>query len=181
MYPEIKFSTIKNYIYFDLDKTPSQHANQIYYNDFIISFNFNLVDSLFHFDNRISYTNVSGKNSKNILRIPKYNYFGKLYYTDKWFDDKIPIEIGTSFYFRSSYYANAYSPEIQQFYLQNHFKLKNYLLSNVYFNMKIENLRIFIKMTHFNQFEKLDGYFVTPYYPAQRRVLDFGVRWLFFN
>jgi len=32
--------------------------------------------------------------------------------------------------------------------------------------MKIENLRVFLKMHHFNQFEKLDGYFVTPYYPS---------------
>ena len=181
LYPEIKLSSINNYIYFNSNKLPEQHTNQLYYNDFTLSFNVNFLNSLFHFDNKFTFSTVSGKNAKNILRIPKYTYFGKLYYTDKWFDDKIPIELGANLYYRSSYFANAYSPEIQQFYIQNHFKLKNYFLSNIYFNMKIENLRIFLKMTHFNQFEKLDGYFITPYYPAQRRVLDFGVRWLFFN
>ena len=37
------------------------------------------------------------------------------------------------------------------------------------------NLRIFLKMNHFNQFDSFDGYFVTPYYPAQKKVLDLGV------
>jgi len=47
--------------------------------------------------------------------------------------------------------------------------------------MQIKNLRLFVKMTHFNQFDKYDGYFITPYYPAQKKVLDLGVRWYFFN
>ena len=29
--------------------------------------------------------------------------------------------------------------------------------------------------------DKFDGYFVTPYYPGQKKVLDLGVRWYFFN
>ena len=31
------------------------------------------------------------------------------------------------------------------------------------------------------KFDKFDGYFVTPYYPAQKKVLDLGVKWYFFN
>ena len=47
--------------------------------------------------------------------------------------------------------------------------------------MQVQNFRVFLKMTHFSQFDKFDGYFVTPYYPAQKKVLDLGVKWYFFN
>ena len=180
-YPDIKLSSIKNYVYFDQKRLPKQNQNTIYKNTFSLSFDVNFLKSLFHLESKLSYTNLAGNNVNDFLRLPKFKYFGKLYYSDIWFDKKIPIELGTNLYFRSSYFANAFSPDIQQFYIQNHFKLKSYFLSNIYFSMKIENLRVFLKMHHFNQFEKLDGYFVTPYYPGQRRVLDFGIRWLFFN
>jgi hypothetical protein len=36
-------------------------------------------------------------------------------------------------------------------------------------------------MTHINQPGNADGYFITPYYPGQHRVLDFGVTWYFFD
>ena len=180
-YPDISLSSIKNYIYFDGSKLPKQNQNTIYKNSFTLSFDLNFLKSLFHLESKLTYTNLVGNNVGDFLRLPKFKYFGKLYYTDTWFDKKIPIELGTNLYFRSSYFANAYSPDIQKFYIQNNFKLKSYILSNIYFSMKIENLRVFLKMHHFNQFEKLDGYFVTPYYPGQRRVLDFGIRWLFFN
>ena len=180
-YPDVSFSSIKNYIYFDESKLPKQNQNTIYKNSFTLSFDLNFLKSLFHLESKLTYTNLVGNNAGDFLRLPKFKYFGKLYYTDTWFDKKIPIELGTNLYFRSSYFANAYSPDIQKFYIQNNFKLKSYILSNIYFSMKIENLRVFLKMHHFNQFEKLDGYFVTPYYPGQRRVLDFGIRWLFFN
>ena len=180
-YPDVSLSSIKNYIYFDESKLPKQNQNTIYKNSFTLSFDLNFLKSLFHLESKLTYTNLAGNNVVNVLRLPKFKYFGKLYYSDTWFDKKIPIELGTNLYFRSSYFANAYSPDIQKFYIQNNFKLKSYILSNIYFSMKIENLRVFLKMHHFNQFEKLDGYFVTPYYPGQRRVLDFGIRWLFFN
>ena len=59
--------------------------------------------------------------------------------------------------------------------------IAQYFRYNIFFNMQVKNLRIFLKMTHFNQFDRFDGYFVTPYYPAQKKVLDLGVRWYFFN
>ena len=62
-------------------------------------------------------------NVNDFLRLPKFKYFVKLYYSDIWFDKKIPIELGTNLYFRSSYFANAFSPDIQQFYIQNHLNL----------------------------------------------------------
>ena len=84
-------------------------------------------------------------------------------------------------YFRSEYNGNAYDPSLQSYYVQNSFMLQQYLRYNLFFNMQVKNFRVFLKMTHFNQFDRFDGYFTTPYYPAQKKVLDLGVKWYFFN
>ena len=83
--------------------------------------------------------------------------------------------------YRSEYYGDSYNPITQNFYVQNEFQLESYLRFDLFFTMQVNNLRIFLKMNHFNQFDRYDGYFVTPYYPAQKKVLDLGVRWYFFN
>ena len=85
------------------------------------------------------------------------------------------------FSYRSEFYGDAYDPITQNFYVQNEFMLERYLRFDLFFTMQVNNLRIFLKMNHFNQFDSFDGYFVTPYYPAQKKVLDLGVRWYFFN
>jgi hypothetical protein len=84
-------------------------------------------------------------------------------------------------YLLSEYYGNAYEPSLQTFYVQNNFLLENNLRFNLFYAMQVKNFRVFLKMTHFSQFDKFDGYFVTPYYPAQKKVLDLGVKWYFFN
>mgnify|MGYP001351167797 CR=1 FL=1 len=58
---------------------------------------------------------------------------------------------------------------------------ERFAVLNLFFGMQVKNFRVFLKMTHFSQFDKFDGYFVTPYYPAQKKVLDLGVKWYFFN
>ena len=70
---------------------------------------------------------------------------------------------------------------LENIYVQNEFMLERYLRFDLFFTMQVNNLRIFLKMNHFNKFDSFDGYFVTPYYPAQKKVLDLGVRWYFFN
>jgi hypothetical protein len=51
---------------------------------------------------------------------------------------------------------------------------------DLFINMKIRNFRMFFKWTHFNQ-QVNDGYMVTPFFPAQRAIIDFGAQWIFFD
>ena len=135
---------------------------------------------MINLESRYTY-NVLSESSENVLNIPDHHIYARLYYTGKWFDNSIPVQFGANTYYRSEYYGNGYEPALQSYYVQNSFMLEDYLRYNLFFNMQIKNLRISLKMTHFNQFDKFDGYFVTPYYPGQKKVLDLGVRWYFFN
>ena len=135
---------------------------------------------MINLDNKYTYSILS-ESSNDIINIPDHHNYSRLYYSGKWFKNTIPVQFGVNMYYRSKYYGNGYEPTLQSYYVQNSFMLDDYLRYNLFFIMQIQNLRVSLKMTHFNQFDKFDGYFVTPYYPGQKKVLDLGVRWYFFN
>jgi len=178
--PRVELISINNYIYFSDNKNPVQHEDLINYNLLGFDFKYSLFDELLNFENEYYYSLVNSS-SNNILKLPAHHNYSKLYYADNWFKKSIPVQLGINIFYRSKYYGNAYDPVIQKFYTQNAFELQSSLRTNIFFSMQIKNLRLFVKMTHFNQFDKYDGYFITPYYPAQKKVLDLGVRWYFFN
>ncbi len=133
----------------------------------------------FHFNNQFYYSTTSGDASE-LIRIPELFYNGRYYWKGKIFQKSVPVEIGINAHSKSSYFGNAYDPATQQFYLQDDFQIDQFLAMDFFINMRIDKIFAFLKVTHFNQAPN-SGYFVTPYYPGQNRVFDFGVRWLFFD
>ena len=178
--PFIRLTSVKDYIYFSNERLPTQHNEVLFNNQFGVNFNFNLFNKIINLESRYSYNTVS-KSSGDILSIPKHHLYSRLYYSGQWFDNSIPVQFGVNAYLMSEYYGNAYEPSLQTFYIQNNFLLERNLRLNLFYAMQVQNFRVFLKMTHFSQFDKFDGYFVTPYYPAQKKVLDLGVKWYFFN
>ena len=177
--PSINFYTIKDHIYFVGDNH-LQADQVITFNQFIVNLKLKLLNNKINFDNMFTY-NLSSNSANGILNFPKQTLYSKLYYNGIWFNNTIPVQLGTIISYRSEFYGDAYDPITQKFYVQNEFMLERYLRFDLFFTMQVNNLRIFLKMNHFNQFDSFDGYFVTPYYPAQKKVLDLGVRWYFFN
>ena len=157
-----------------------QVSDILNYNQDGLDLNFSLLDRILNFENKFTYSIIS-KSAKNIINIPKIHSYTRIYYEGSWFNKSVPVQLGLNFFYRSEYYGNAYEPSLQSYYVQNSFKLENNLRYNIFFSMQVTNLRIYLKMTHFNQFDRFDGYFITPYYPAQKKVLDLGIRWYFFN
>lgn len=178
--PRVELISINNHIYFSDSKNPIQHDKLINYNLLGFDLKYSFFNNLLNFENEYYYSLINSSNN-NILQLPSHHNYSKLYYSDSWFKKSIPVQLGVNIFYRSKYFGNAYDPVMQKFYNQNTFELKNSLRTNIFFSMQIQNLRLFVKMTHFNQFDKYDGYFITPYYPAQKKVLDLGVRWYFFN
>ena len=178
--PFLKIVSISDHIYISEDKVPIQFEDIIVNNQIGIDLKIRLFNKMINLDNKYTYSILS-ESSQNIINIPDHHNYSKLYYSGNWFKNTIPVQFGVNMYYRTKYYGNGYEPALQSYYVQNSFMLDNYLRYNLFFNMQIQNLRISLKMTHFNQFDKFDGYFVTPYYPGQKKVLDLGVRWYFFN
>jgi len=91
------------------------------------------------------------------------------------------IQVGVDLHYKSPYYANAYMPITQQFYLQNNQQVEGYILADLYANLRVNRTRLFVKLTHANQGVLQPGYFVAPNYLQMRRGFAFGVDWYLFD
>ena len=178
--PSISLITIDDYIYLSQERIPLQNPSLLSINQIGINFNISLFDGIVNLDNEYFYS-IYSESAKKIVNTPKSHFYSKLYYKNKWFKNSVPVQFGVNVYYRSKYFGNGYEPILQSYFVQNSFELENNLRYNLFFSMQVNNLRLFLKMTHFNQFDRYDGYFVTPFYPAQKKVLDLGLKWYFFN
>jgi len=187
--PRASVTTLTNYVYFSESQEAAQADGTIILNqaggnfsvDFLRGFSVLQMseDEYFRLENDVTLTQTAGGNA-DLINTPTIRYAGRLFWKGNWFQDAVPIEIGGDVYYRSSYFGNAYDPVLSRFYLQDDIELRSYIALDIFVNMKIRNLRAFVKWTHFNQ-QVNDGYMVTPYFPGQGSVLDLGVQWLFFD
>lgn len=182
--PQARIVTMDQFFYYDQDKLARQSPDVAVMTSIGGDFNFKLVtnkayDDQFHFENEVYFTNVTGGGA-DYLRVPQLFYNGKLFWRGLIFNKSTPVEFGVDIHAKSSYYAMGYAPEIQQFHLQDEFEIDRYYAIDAYIEMKVQNVRAFVKRTHVNQSSN-NGYFITPYYPGQAQVTDFGVRWMFFD
>lgn len=176
--PEVKISTIDNYVYFGTDKKPTQNSAVALVNNYSLKSDF-LLGKHFRLENRLIFNNVTGDGA-DAIRAPDWNYLGKWYYENIVFNDYMEMQVGFNLRWQSAYFANAYDPVTQQYYLQNDFEVPSFWTADFFFVMKAQKLSIWAKVKYLNQ-KKEDGYFETPGYPATRRMIDLGVRWHFYD
>lgn len=182
--PTIRLMTLNNFLYFDQDQMARQSASVGLISSLGGNFDLTLytdkaLGKAFHFENEVYLTTLSG-NGKDNLRMPPVFYNGKAFWRGLWFKNTMAVELGVDIHAKTNYYAMAYMPELQQFYLQDDFKIDSFFTTDFFLNMKVLNVRAFLKMVNLNQ-QANDGYFVTPYYPGKGRVFDFGVTWQFYD
>lgn len=182
--PSANLTTRTNMVYFDTARLAQQIDGSVLITRIGTDLNFSLFTNkakgeAFHLENSGYFTTISGGEA-DVVRIPRFIYNGRVYWKGLWFEDALPTEIGVNLYGRSGYFVNAYNPVFQQFHLQDQERNPSYLAADVFLNMQIDKLYVFVKMKYANQ-PADDGYFITFAYPGQARVLDLGVRWLFFD
>ncbi len=178
--PLASVTNLANNIYYDYDLTPSQAEGSAQILTFGLNLDLTLAKKIF-WKNEAIYTQITGDaEAVNALRIPEIFVNSKLYYGGFLFQNKIYVMLGVDTNYKSEYFASAYNPVLQQFYLQDDFLVPKYLLVNGFIEFQIEYFSMFLKMEHLNQGQG-QGYFTFPYYRGQPRIFDIGVRWLFFN
>ncbi len=181
--PNASFRTLDNYIYYDTNSEPQQSSNSI----ILATYGLNLTAKIptnQHKDgivltNEFRYS-TKENDGDNAIRLPKIYNYGKVYWEGHIFKRTMEIKFGVNLYYRSSYFGLDYNPVIQQFFLQDDRELNNYFVADVFFNFKVDTMRVFFKLNHLNQ-RNNDGYFVTPFYPGQQQVIDLGIRWQFYD
>jgi hypothetical protein len=77
------------------------------------------------------------------------------------------------------FYANAYDPSLNDFYLQNVLKVGNYPFLDFYFQAKIKTVELKFIINHFNSGLTGFNYYTTPLYPMAPRYFQFAFSWFF--
>ena len=124
--------------------------------------------------------NYAHRETAKYLPAPTLFFYTRLSYERLFFNEYLHLVWGAEAHRRSTYHGYAYQPATRQFHLQDTLLLPGYAPINLFLNAKIETFTAYIKVIHVNQ-RRNGGYLTAPYYPGERRFIDMGFVWHFFN
>ncbi len=170
------FQSLGNYTYFNDSAFPQQAANpgsvlQIYADGTIPLHYFGI-------NLRAVYQTTT---MASFLHLPtltgKVNLFFK-----KWiFKGAAHLQTGIQLSYFTSYFADAYMPELRAFYTQHKKKIGDYLYLDAYASMKIKSFRFFLQGKNLLGFFGNNYYYNTPGYPGADGGFYLGVSWKLYN
>lgn len=174
---KVNFANITNYIYFGEDMKPHQFGGNIQV--IAVDAKVNIRAPYFGMDNNV----VWQMSSSSHIALPVITLYHNIYYYDNWFR-ALDVQMGVDMRYHTLYYAPVLNPAIGQFCEQNHTRVGNYPILNVYANfyVRLLKLKLFVQFTHFNQyFMPQKTYFSMPNYPLNPPVFRAGLAWHFYK
>lgn len=177
--PGLDYQLLSNYTYFDENAVARQAEGSFSVLRTGLGYQFEV--GKFLTSGQAYYTIQS---RTDILRTPPLFLNARLQY-EFLYAKVLYIQAGIDLHYKSPYYADAYMPLTQQFYIQNRQRVEGYVLADLYANLRVNRTRLFIKLTNATQglFPQVlePGYFVAPDYLQLRRGFAFGVDWYLFD
>ncbi len=117
--------------------------------------------------------------SNSPIRLPEFILRESIYGNFHLFKNALQLQVGVDGTWFSAYYADAYNPNISQFYLQDSKKIGNFILLDPWLSIKVKPVRIFVKADHINAKLMESNYYQIPHYPLNDLALKFGLSWVF--
>ncbi len=173
----VVYQTIKNLIYFNEMSVPQQTPVAIQNISAFIHKDLLLFK---HLGIGLKY-NYQSSSYQSIISVPNHIANGALYYQGNLFKKALQIQIGFNAQYYSGFYGYAYSPAINQYYVQTTKTVGNYPFVDFFLNARIKPVRIFVKIDHVTQGFMGNNYSLTPGYLQSDRAFKFGLNWLFFD
>lgn len=177
----LDYTGIDKYTYFtikdnDSTPTPHQHNNRIDYLKIKLQKEFKYrkfgLDNTFLFQNALS--------GEEVIKLPSFITRNTLYFEDQWFKKALFVQTGLTFKYYSEYMMNAYDPVLAEFYVQDETELGGYPQFDIFFNARVQQVRIYFKYENLNAlFTDSNNYFSAPGYPFRDSVIRFGIVWNF--
>lgn len=178
--PSLTLNRVNNYIYFGEDQLVAQASGEAFMIMPGFAANFRL-GKKFRLDAEVIFTQVSGE-AADQFRIPKWYGNTRFYFDSPLFNENVFVQLGVDVRYKSSFFAEAYNPSYQQFYLQNTFNVYGYPVADIFLDFRINRTRVLFKYNHLNAgMMSNEGYFVTPDYTGYRSFLDLGITWYLFD
>ncbi|MFM2190101.1 MAG: hypothetical protein RL491_487 [Bacteroidota bacterium] len=168
----INLSAVNGLVFYKEDALPQQYEKQIGYGKAYAAKNFKF--HKFGTTQRIDYT-FSG--NQNVIRFPKFNYFGSVFYRNLFFKKALDLKMGLDLTYWSGDYSYGYMPATGVFYLQDTRKTGGFPMAGAFADLKIKTAILTIRLDHFNAGIGTRDYYGAWRYPLQGRTLKIGVKW----
>lgn len=163
-----------NGLYFDSTFLPAQTQ------DAITSYSFSVMTSWeagwFNSATRFVYSRTS---NNAIIRLPEMLVQHTMYANLKIFKNAMQLQAGIDVTWFSEFTAEAYMPNVAQFYLHNDRTVGNYTYISPWVSFRIKPVRVFVKVDHVNAGLMGRKYFLLDHYPANDMAVKIGISWLF--
>ena len=186
VYPGVRFSALKNYIFFKENSNASGQRvlplqSDGYQTWVTPELNFSIsISKGITFSTQALYTRLL-ENGDDAIQVPELFINSQLAYADIWFNGNFDFQAGIDAHWKSEYYAPAYDIAVQQFYVQTTFVSPSFPVIDVFLNFRIKRARLFLKYN--NALKAFSDYanIPTPFYPGIQNMLDFGFDWSFYD
>jgi hypothetical protein len=172
----VAFRNISNYVYLNQQALPVRYAKDMQVATFLLQKNF--VVKHLHFDNFICYQSAT---DRSVVNIPAFLSKHSLYFEGYIFKHAMNASTGFDMTYFSRYYANAYSPALNQFYVQELRTTGNYPQVDFFLSFKVKTVRAFFRVDNINNYLMSYPYYMVPTYLMPGTTMKFGVAWRFYN
>ena len=115
------------------------------------------------------------------INVPEWITRNTIMYSSKLFNRSLYIQTGVTFNYFTKFWANYYNPLISEFVVQNYKEIGEFPRFDIFFNAKIQQTRVFIKVEHLNSSFSGYDYYSDPFTPYRDLSVRFGLVWNFFQ
>ena len=115
------------------------------------------------------------------LNVPEWVTRNTIMYSADVFNKSLSIQTGITFNYFTKYFADYYNPLISEFVTQNFKDIGEFPRVDFFFNAKIQQTRVFIKVEHLNSSFTGYDYYSDPFSPYRDMSVRLGLVWNFFS
>jgi hypothetical protein len=122
-----------------------------------------------------------GLTDLSTLNVPEWITRNTIMYSNDIFNKSLAIQTGITFNYFTKYYADYYNPLLSEFITQNYKEIGEFPRFDFFFNAKIQQTRVFIKVEHLNSSFTGYDYYSDPFSPYRDMTVRLGLVWNFFS
>jgi len=119
--------------------------------------------------------------SLSTLNVPEWVTRNTIMYSTDVFNKSLFIQTGITFNYFTKFFADYYNPLISEFVTQNYKEIGEFPRFDFFFNAKIQQTRVFIKVEHLNSSFTGYDYYSDPFSPYRDMSVRLGLVWNFFS
>ena len=137
-------------------------------------------------ENLVINTGLFQKRARNAgeyftLNVPEWVTRNTLMFSSDVFNNSLYIQTGITFNYFTKFFADYYNPLLSEFVTQNFKEIGEYPRFDFFFNARIQQTRVFIKVEHLNSSFTGYDYYSDPFNPYRDMSVRLGLVWNFFQ